>query len=116
MIKYTRPEPIAGPALITYLSQVLDEDKGLGIGFSTAMSFFYNSYSTIGFFLIYELLTNAFNMTILSEDSSHSVGVILFRFLPETFVGSLQNVILRVLETHPELGMLSSDYSYLSAE
>lgn len=87
IVKYTRPEPVPAPGAqsIEYLCKVLDEEKPLG------------------FFFLYELMTNSLNISLIPEEPAHPVGAMLFRFLPESFVGGLQNVILRVMETHPEL-------------
>ena len=83
--KYTRPEPCTGPEAISQLSQILDQEKNMG------------------FFFIYDLLTEAHVMRILPDDPSSSIASVLFRFLSDDFISGLQGVILRVLETHPEL-------------
>jgi hypothetical protein len=86
IVKYNRPDPVpVGPDAIAYICKILDEEKQMG------------------FFFLYELMTNSLNITIIPEDHPHTIGALLFRFLPESFVGGLQNVILRIMETHPEL-------------
>jgi hypothetical protein len=85
IVKYNKTESLTGPAAITYLSQVLDDDKN------------------VGFFYIYDLFTNSSVVTIIPDDKAHGVGAILLRFLPNDFIVGVQNTVLRIMESHPEL-------------
>jgi hypothetical protein len=84
IVKYSKPEPVTGPAAIQLLSQILDEDRN------------------IGFFYLYDLMTNSLNISIIPEDKAHGTGSILFRFLPDSY-SEIQRVILRVMDGHPSL-------------
>jgi hypothetical protein len=83
--RYSRPESLTGPSAILYLIAVLEEEKNLG------------------FFFLYEVLTEALVLRILPDDPSHNIGSILLRVLPEHYVSGMQGAILRVVESHPEI-------------
>lgn len=87
IVKYSKPEPITGAQAIEFISNIVDTEKSLG------------------FFLLYDLMTNQANIKILNDDTPHSLGAVLLRFLTEANVGGVQHVILRVMETHPALAM-----------
>jgi hypothetical protein len=83
--RYSRPESLTGPSAILYLIAVLEEEKNLG------------------FFFLYEVLTEALVLRILPDDPSHNIGSVLLRVLPEHYVSGMQGAILRVVESHPEI-------------
>ena len=85
IVRYSRPESLTGPSAITYITAVLDEEKNLG------------------FFFLYELMTEALVLRILPDDPSHNIGSVFLRLLPESYISGVQGAILRVVETHPEL-------------
>jgi hypothetical protein len=85
IVRYSRPEACQGPAAITYLNQIFEDEKNLG------------------FFFLYEILTDAVTFRILPDDPSHNVGSVLLRFLPENYISGIQGAILRVVESHPEI-------------
>ena len=85
IVRYSRPESLTGPSAITYITAVLDEEKN------------------VGFFFLYELMTEALVLRILPDDPSHNIGSVFLRLLPESYINGVQGAILRVVETHPEL-------------
>jgi hypothetical protein len=85
IVKYNKTESLTGPAAITYLMQVLDEDKN------------------VGFFYLYDLFTNSSVVSIIPDDKAHGVGAILLRFSPNDFIVGVQSTILRIMEAHPDL-------------
>ena len=85
--RYTRPDPLTGPAAITYLTQIIEDEKNLG------------------FFFLYEVLTDASVLRILPDDPSHNIGSVLLRLLPEHYGSGMQGSILRIIESHPEISL-----------
>lgn len=83
--RFTKPEPMTGPQTITYLTQLFEEQKNPG------------------FFFIYDLMTNAFNMSIIPDDPGFGVGSILFRLLPVDNIIGIQHTLLRVMDLHESL-------------
>lgn len=83
--RFTKPEPMTGSQTITYLTQLFEEQKNPG------------------FFFIYDLMTNAFNLSIIPDDSGFGVGSILFRLLPVDNVIGIQHTLLRVMDLHESL-------------
>jgi hypothetical protein len=86
IIKYTKPEPCSGAECIQYLLKLFETQKN------------------VGFFVLYDLMTNSLPMQILVDgDKPHGLGSLLFRVMPDNYVTGLQRVILHVMEFHPEL-------------
>lgn len=83
---YKKPEPLAGPDAITFILNLIRDER-----------------SSLGFFFIYELMTNTLAMSITPGDSSHSVGSVLLHFLPDDLITGLLGSILRVMESHIDL-------------
>jgi hypothetical protein len=83
---YKKPEPLAGPDAISFILNLIRDERG-----------------HLGFFFIYELMTNTLSMSIIPGDSSHSVGSVLLHFLSDDLISGLLGSILRVMESHVEL-------------
>jgi hypothetical protein len=87
-IKPSKPEPCAGPEAITYLMKVFDSQRNLG------------------FFILYELMTNSLALSIIPDhEKPHSVAIVLLRLLPESFITGVQRVILRIMEVNSEFSL-----------
>ena len=83
-VKHSKVEPCSGPEAISFLEKIFETQKNLG------------------FFVLYELMTNALNLCIIPDhEKPHHVGTVLLRLLPESFISGLQRVILRIMETNP---------------
>ena len=87
-IKPSKPEPCAGPEAITYLMKVFESQRNLG------------------FFILYELMTNSLSLSIIPDhEKPHSVAIVLLRLLPESFITGVQRVILRIMEVNSEFAL-----------
>ena len=85
IVRYSRPEAMTGPSAITYISEIMEDEKNLG------------------FFFLYETLTDSLIFRILPDDSSHNIGSVLLRMFPDHYGSGMQGAILRVIEAHPEI-------------
>ena len=56
-----------------------------------------------GFFLLYDLLSDVVPIHILPDEKPRTIGSLLLNALKTTSMSGVENVILKVMETHPDI-------------
>jgi hypothetical protein len=84
--RYKRPEKsLSGAEAVKYLIEMFDNSR------------------SPGFFLLYELFTNAYQIAVLSDDNSFHTASVLLRCLPFSIGHGIQGALLRAIEAYPSL-------------
>ena len=95
IVKYARPDQAAihGPDAIRFLGDAIDAQQDMG------------------FFYLYEMLTGHVNIAIIPDEAPHKMGSVLLRFLPGAPQDDVQGVILRIMESHPEISKKMPEFT-----
>ncbi|CAM9179352.1 unnamed protein product, partial [Ectocarpus fasciculatus] len=100
VVKYQKPEDVTGIEAIRFLMEVTE----LGLDLRGKLG-------GLGFFFLYELLNGSLNITVIPDDTPHSIGSALLRILENDAVSAAQGVtgqtqqfsILRIMAEHPDI-------------